>query len=914
MVNIRFRFDSAQRSTRLRQAILLSAFSPWVIAAGLLGPSVLGAFGSSPAQARPNAIQPRTRRAVLVIAPPTEAQLSEAQISDRFAAAGLDYQLIGWSDLSDMAHLDAATVGSNTVGSSTVGSNNTDADAVPPTLFLPSAESISPQQLDLLRQFLNQGGRVVASGPVGLASSDRVQQELRSLLGAYWAFPLLQPAQIDAMAERIPSTDIATMGGVVVPGQPTSQVLATWREDVDAASLHNSPAAVKTGSVLFLGWRWGEVSNPQMDSAWLQAAVLQYDDSFAVGGAHHRHNHLLANAAVAQPTSDVLPIWPREANLMTQELEGLIGRFESALLLAESTAPTVNVQNSSPVLVAAAEQVPLARSNEAWRRFAEGAGLTTNSPSAGTATARGYSIVEQAQHTLDQFPLLVAQKNYATARRNWFEARRLLWDNFPNDRPVVQPEIRAIWLDRGTIVNAGSHRALAELFDQLTHAGINTVFFETINAGYPVYPSQIAPEQNPLILNDWDPLASAVELAHDRGIELHAWVWAFAAGNQRHNTLVGQPWQYLGPVLDHHPTWANLDHRGSPIPQGQTKPFLDPANPEVRRYLLRLFDEILTQYDVDGLQLDYIRYPFQDPSAGRSYGYGTASRQRFKALTGVDPTDISPSDRALWEQWTDFRVEQIDSFVSATSRLVRRRRPEAILSAAVFPMPEHDRRHKIQQVWEQWAREGEVDIIATMSYAIDTPQLEALVNPWLNGSLSPAIVLPAIRLLNLPNTLALDQIQALRDLPAGGYALFAAENLHENTALQQVFQRTQGSVDAAAVPYREPFKAAAERYDVLQREWGVALSNGRLYVSAEQQRQLMEQAIALGSYMEQLAEEPSPKHIRQAKRELQQFREEFGQWMTLQAIDRRYRVQTWENRLAAIDNLVAYGEERLSNR
>ncbi|MGB3613853.1 MAG: family 10 glycosylhydrolase [Elainellaceae cyanobacterium] len=907
MVNTGIRFNGGRCGANLRQAVLLSAFGPLVVATGLLGPCVLGSFGPSLARAQSNAIQPQAHRPIFVLAPPAEAPLSESEIADRFAAAGLDYQFVRWSDLGGMEHLNAPYLTSSS-------SNDTHTRPSTPVLFLPYAESISPQQLATLRQFLEQGGRLVTGGRVGLASSDEIQQELRSLLGAYWAFPLLQPAQIDAAAERIPNINTAIMGGVVVPGQATSQVIATWREDEASASLHDSPAVVRTGSVLFLGWSWGEATNPQMDSAWLQAAVLQYDDNFAVGGSLRHPDRVIADAGAAQAAPDALPIWPREANLMTQELEGLIGRFERALLLAESTAPTINVQSSNSVLVAAAEQVPLAESEEAWRRFSEGPSVASGDQPAASITARKYSILEQAQQTLDNFPLLVAQQNYSTARRNWFEARRLLWDNFPNDRPVVQPEIRAIWLDRGTIVNAGSHQALAELFDQLAHAGINTVFFETINAGYPIYPSRIAPEQNPLIPEDWDPLASAVELAHDRDMELHAWVWAFAAGNQRHNTLVDQPWNYLGPVLDHHPDWANLDHRGSPIPQGQTKPFLDPANPQVRRYLLGLFNEILTQYDVDGLQLDYIRYPFQDPSAGRSYGYGTASRQQFKALTGVDPADISPSDRRLWEQWTDFRVDQIDSFVSSVSRLVRRRRPDAILSAAVFPMAEHERRHKIQQLWERWARDGEVDIIATMSYAIDTPQLEALVNPWLNDSLAPALVLPAIRLLNLPNTLALDQIQALRDLPTEGYALFAAENLHENVTLQQVFQRTQGSAAATAIPYREPFKAAAERYAILQREWDVALSNGRLYVSEEQQRQLMERAIALGDHMERLADEPSPKQVRQAKRQLQQFRQEFGQWMTLQAINRRYRVQTWENRLAAIDNLLAYGEERLDDR
>lgn len=144
-------------------------------------------------------------------------------------------------------------------------------------------------------------------------------------------------------------------------------------------------------------------------------------------------------------------------------------------------------------------------------------------------------------------------------------------------------------------------------------------------------------------------------------MELHAWVWTFAVGNQRHNAIVNLPADYPGPVIAAHPEWASYDNRGSLFPPGQGKPFLDPANPAARQYLFRLVNEIVSRYQVDGLQLDYIRYPFQDPSAERSYGYGIAARQQFQQMTGVDPTNIRPGDRQLWQKWTEFRTRQIDS-------------------------------------------------------------------------------------------------------------------------------------------------------------------------------------------------------------------------------------------------------------
>jgi len=277
-----------------------------------------------------------------------------------------------------------------------------------------------------------------------------------------------------------------------------------------------------------------------------------------------------------------------------------------------------------------------------------------------------------------------------------------------------------VWLDRGTIVGARNPEGLARLFDRLAAAGINTVFFETVNAGYPTYPSRVAPEQNPLTRR-WDPLASAVEMAHARNMTIHAWVWVFAAGNQQHNRLLNLPADYPGPLLSRHPHWAGADNRGNPIPLGQDKPFLDPANPEVRSYLTRLMSEMVQEYDIDGIHLDYIRYPFQDPGANRTYGYGTAARWNFRSITGVDPVDLSPQpnpslspdhqlqQRILWNRWTEFRIQQVTSFVTTLSNTLRRQRPDLVMSAAVFAHPEHERLQKIQQDWGTWAKAGHID-------------------------------------------------------------------------------------------------------------------------------------------------------------------------------------------------------------
>ncbi|HEY9796690.1 MAG TPA: family 10 glycosylhydrolase, partial [Leptolyngbyaceae cyanobacterium] len=447
---------------------------------------------------------------------------------------------------------------------------------------------------------------------------------------------------------------------------------------------------------------------------------------------------------------------------------------------------------------------------------------------------------------------------------------------------------------------------------------------------------------------------------HERGMELHAWVWLFAAANQRHNALLNQPANYPGPVLAAHPDWAIVNRQGRLFDQNTKKAFLDPANPEVRRYLMALLEEIVTRYAVDGIQLDYIRYPFQDPSVDQTYGYSQVARQQFQELTGVDPIKVYPRNRDLWQKWIDFRIRQIDSFVVSLSQRLRSakrptdtrnlgsassaaatgltQRPSLILSAAVFALPRTERLQRLQQNWEDWAIRGDIDLMVPMTYALDTNGLQKLAEPLLRQStLSSVLILPGIRLLNLPDIVAIDQMQLLRDSPAGGYALFAVENLDVN--LRDIFSRTQGggerglrrvgenfisssqspipspqSPTPEPVPYRQPFPAAAARYAALQREWNFLLKSNQILIREPALSEWGKQADALSASLNQLAAEPSMRNLSLAKASLSSFRAQFQKWMASQSVEHPYQVQVWDNRLATIERLLRYGERIALNR
>ncbi len=320
----------------------------------------------------------------------------------------------------------------------------------------------------------------------------------------------------------------------------------------------------------------------------------------------------------------------------------------------------------------------------------------------------------------------------------------------------------------------------------------------------------------------------------------------------------------------------------------------------------------MTEYEVDGLQLDYIRYPFQDPDAGRVYGYGQSARQQFQQLTGVDPVSIFPQDQELWKKWTTFRTQQVDSFVTQVSQQLRKTRPNLILSVAVFPLPERERIQKIQQHWEVWAKRGDIDLIVPMTYALDTSRFQRLAHPWIvSRQLGSTLLVPGIRLLSLSTIGTFDQLQLIRDLPTSGYALFATENF--NNELDKLFSSTQGRVKyppTEPIPYRQPFQSAAVRYAALQREWQLVWNNHQLQMPENTIFDLNSQSEVLENILNQLAASPSHSQIRMARTSLTQFQYQFRKLMRLQAKNNPYQVKAWENRLIAIERLLHYGQGR----
>jgi uncharacterized lipoprotein YddW (UPF0748 family) len=370
--------------------------------------------------------------------------------------------------------------------------------------------------------------------------------------------------------------------------------------------------------------------------------------------------------------------------------------------------------------------------------------------------------------------------------------------------------------------------AVGQTLDKLKAAGINSVFLETFFHGYTIFPSNTyqeygLPLQNPKF-QGVDLLQTWVEQAHQRNMKVHVWFQTFYGGTKA----------YLppGPIFTKYPGWANVQYSAllplapsrqslkevptsvvsnvykSPAlsgpPTGEkpavaaTVPlkspeqpvpstlelggyFLDPANPEVQTFLLKLASEIVTRYDVDGFQLDYIRYPASFPSDRFSYrkttwGYTDVSRKAFKAQYGVDPVDIDPKNpefESLWKAWNGYKVAQINNFVQKAAQTLRQKKTDIQISAAVFPDTESALALKHQD-WSVWALNGWVDFYTPMTLSSAIKVVDRDIRNMLSVTQGKIPVYSGIfgPFNNNEAGHVLSQIDTAKQAGASGYVLF----------------------------------------------------------------------------------------------------------------------------------------------
>ncbi|HUL43250.1 MAG TPA: family 10 glycosylhydrolase [Bacteroidota bacterium] len=183
--------------------------------------------------------------------------------------------------------------------------------------------------------------------------------------------------------------------------------------------------------------------------------------------------------------------------------------------------------------------------------------------------------------------------------------------------------MRAVWITTVSGLDwpkstdrAEQQKSLREMIEKLHRAHFNTIFFQVRGRADALYRSRYEPWSVQLTGTlgadpGWDPLDTAITIAHALGMEVHAWFNTFLVRSGPRPA----PSVPLHMVLAH-PEWVQ------PV---DDEYWCDPGIPAARQYTLNVAMDLIQHYDVDGIHFDYLRYPqklLQDDATYRRYGGG----------------------------------------------------------------------------------------------------------------------------------------------------------------------------------------------------------------------------------------------------------------------------------------------------
>lgn len=337
-------------------------------------------------------------------------------------------------------------------------------------------------------------------------------------------------------------------------------------------------------------------------------------------------------------------------------------------------------------------------------------------------------------------------------------------------------ETRAVWLTtiggldwpRIKATDATSREQqkleLIRILDSYKRANINTVIFQTRVRAALLYPSKIEPWELSLTGKHgqspgYDPLAFCIEECHKRGMELHAWVVCIPIGTKER-----QKGYESYSLVKKHPELVKTAKGG--------EMFMIPGKPETADYIANICKEIVENYDVDGISLDYIRYP--------------------ESTFNYSDDELYP--RASSMSKAEWRRENITRIVRRVHDVVKPIKPWVKLSSSPIGKYADTRRYSAggwncyNAVWQDpklWLRENYQDMLFPMMYFTGDNYYPFLFD-WLENANGHPIV-PGLGIYFLDpreGRWTLNEVRAemhtARNSGIGGIAFYRGEFLTNN--------------------------------------------------------------------------------------------------------------------------------------
>ena len=358
-------------------------------------------------------------------------------------------------------------------------------------------------------------------------------------------------------------------------------------------------------------------------------------------------------------------------------------------------------------------------------------------------------------------------------------------------------EVRALWVTRSSLTSAG---AISTLVTTAHQQGFNTLLVQVRGRADAYYATTLEPRAADLARQPaaFDPLAAVLAEARPRGIRVHAWISL---------NLVSSAVE-LPSSPDHliykHPEWlmvpraiaqdlARLDPN-NPAYVGKiarwTRAELEsveglyatPLQPEAAAYAARVTADLARRYDLDGVHLDYARYPNPQFDYSRfAIGEFRADiRPRIAAetrrqLDREEDTDLFAYPDRFPAEWKTFRRARMTALVSRVRQAVSAARPGIMITSAVFPDSQEAFDERMQD-WRGWLESRLVDAVAPMAYTQEPARFAEQIAAAREIAGGRA-VWAGIGAYRLTPAQTVENILAARKLGAAGFVLFSYDSL-----------------------------------------------------------------------------------------------------------------------------------------
>jgi uncharacterized lipoprotein YddW (UPF0748 family) len=361
--------------------------------------------------------------------------------------------------------------------------------------------------------------------------------------------------------------------------------------------------------------------------------------------------------------------------------------------------------------------------------------------------------------------------------------------------PVAQVpgEVRALWVVRDSIATPAS---IAHVVEHAVANGFNTLLVQVRGRGDAYFADGLEPRAQILASQapSFDPLSVVLEAAHRAGLKVHGWVnvnliaSAALLPSSRDHVLHRHPeWLMIPRVMAQELARSRPDGPGyvgrlARWTRGQPEDleglYLSPIVPGAADYTVAVLRDVAKRYPLDGVHLDYVRYP------GPEFDYGALALAEFR--TSLEPSLPSPErfrltarareDVLAWvdafpAQWADFRRSRLTALVMKIRTALRAARPGLVISAAVVPDASAAFGTRFQD-WRWWAESGLLDVLCPMAYTTDVTVFRRQIDEAVRIA-APASVWAGIGAYRLTSAQTVAHIEASRGLGARGVALFS---------------------------------------------------------------------------------------------------------------------------------------------